>query len=51
MPRVANTWVSLIFPLEIKVSVIIPRKYCEVAVRTLHEEFCEHNPKTEEERR
>ncbi len=37
-----NITVQMISTSEIKVSVIIPRKYCEVAVRTLHEAFAEH---------
>lgn len=34
--------VQMISTSEIKISVIIPRKYCEVAVRCLHEKFIEH---------
>lgn len=33
--------VQMISTSEIKISVIIPRKYCEVAVRTLHDAFVE----------
>jgi len=29
---------------EINISVVVPRKYCEVAVRALHEEFAEFTP-------
>ncbi|MCB0319071.1 MAG: aspartate kinase, partial [Bdellovibrionales bacterium] len=34
--------VEMISTSEIKLSVVIPRKYCEVAVRSLHQEFIEH---------
>jgi aspartate kinase len=33
--------VGMINTSEIKVSVIVPRKYCELAVRALHDEFIE----------
>lgn len=41
--------VRMISTSEIKISVVIPRKYCEVAVRALHEEFIEEKPKISEE--
>ena len=39
-----NIQVQMIATSEIKVSVVIPRKYCEVAVRALHEAFIEYKP-------
>ncbi len=36
-----NIDVQMIGTSEIKISVIVPRKYCEIAVRTLHEAFVE----------
>lgn len=42
--------VTMINTSEIKMSVLVPRKYCEVAVRVLHDEFTEFNLTTEEER-
>lgn len=36
--------IQMISTSEIKISVIIPRKYCEVAVRTLHDAFIEEKP-------
>jgi aspartate kinase len=42
--------VAMINTSEIKMSVLVPRKYCEVAVRALHEEFSEFNVTTGEER-
>jgi len=42
--------VQMIATSEIKVSVVVPRKYCEMAVRTLHTAFIEMDPKTEIER-
>ena len=41
---------QMIATSEIKISVIIPRKYCEVAVRALHEAFIEHNPEVSAEK-
>ncbi len=42
--------VTMINTSEIKMSVLVPRKYCEVAVRVLHDEFTEFNVTTGEER-
>ena len=42
--------VTMINTSEIKLSVLVPRKYCEVAVRVLHEEFTDFDVTTEEER-
>lgn len=42
--------VTMINTSEIKMSVLVPRKYCEVAVRVLHDEFTEFNVTAEEER-
>lgn len=42
--------VQMISTSEIKISVVIPRKYCEMAVRTLHEAFIEFKPVLEVER-
>lgn len=42
--------VQMISTSEIKISVIIPRKYCEIAVRTLHEAFIEYDPETSVEK-
>lgn len=39
-----NIEVQMVSTSEIKISVIVPRKYCEVAVRTLHEAFVENQP-------
>lgn len=41
--------ISLIGTSEIKISVIVPRKYCELAVRTLHESFIEDRCEVREE--
>jgi aspartate kinase len=41
--------VQMISTSEIKISVVIPRKYCEIAVRTLHEAFIEFKPETSQE--
>lgn len=41
---------QIISTSDIKISVIIPRKYCEVAVRVLHEAFLEMNPQIAEDR-
>lgn len=38
--------VQMISTSEIKISVVIPRKYSEIAVRALHEAFIEHRPAT-----
>jgi aspartate kinase len=35
--------VQMIGTSEIKISVVVPRKYCELAVRALHESFLEGN--------
>lgn len=40
---------QIISTSDIKISVIIPRKYCEVAVRSLHEAFIEMKPETARE--
>ncbi len=40
----------LISSSDIKISVIIPRKYCELAVRSLHETFVDMRPAQTEER-
>jgi aspartate kinase len=42
--------VTMINTSEIKMSVLVPRKYCEVAVRVLHDEFTDFQVTTEEER-
>jgi aspartate kinase len=42
--------VQMISTSEIKISVVIPRKYCEMAVRTLHEAFIEFKPVLETEK-
>jgi aspartate kinase len=42
--------ITMINTSEIKMSVLVPRKYCEVAVRVLHDEFTDFNVTTEEER-
>ncbi len=39
-----NIDVQMISTSEIKISVVIPRKYCEIAVRTLHEAFIDVSP-------
>lgn len=39
--------VGMISTSEIKISVLIPRKYCEVAVRALHQEFRKLHPSEE----
>jgi aspartate kinase len=39
--------VGMISTSEIKISVLIPRKYCEVAVRALHQEFKRLHPSQE----
>ena len=36
--------VQMIATSEIKISIVVPRKYGEVAVRTLHEAFIENSP-------
>jgi len=36
--------VGMVGTSEIKISVVVPRKYCELAVRTLHDAFLEGNP-------
>jgi aspartate kinase len=36
--------IGMINTSEINISVVVPRKYCEVAVRALHEEFAEFTP-------
>jgi len=41
-----NIDVEMIATSEIKISVVIPRKYWEIAVRTLHDEFIEMEPET-----
>lgn len=41
--------IQMIATSEIKISVIIARKYCEIAVRTLHEAFVENEPRIEVE--
>jgi len=41
--------VQMIGTSEIKISVIVPRKYCEVAVRSLHDAFMEMKPEVNEE--
>ncbi len=41
--------VRMINTSEIKISVLVQRKYCEAAVRALHEEFAEFEIKTVEE--
>lgn len=45
-----NIDVQMISTSEIKISVAIARKYCEIAVRTLHEAFIEYKPTVEAER-
>ena len=45
-----NIDVQMISTSEIKISVVIPRKYCEIAVRTLHEAFIEFDVQVEDER-
>ena len=42
--------VTMINTSEIKMSVLVPRKYCEVAVRVLHDEFTDFQVTAEEER-
>jgi aspartate kinase len=42
--------VTMINTSEIKMSVLVPRKYCEVAVRVLHDEFTDFQLTTGEER-
>jgi aspartate kinase len=42
--------VTMINTSEIKMSVLVPRKYCEVAVRVLHDEFTDFQVTTAEER-
>jgi aspartate kinase len=34
-----NIDVRMVNTSEIKMSVLVPRKYCELAVRSLHDEF------------
>lgn len=41
--------IHMISTSEIKISVVIPRKYSEVAVRALHEEFLEEKPEISED--
>lgn len=45
-----NIDVEMISTSEIKISVIVPRKYCEVAVRTLHDAFISEQPEVSIER-
>ncbi|MBN8548047.1 MAG: aspartate kinase [Deltaproteobacteria bacterium] len=40
---------QMISTSDIKISVIIPRKYCEIAVRALHESFIEMKPELGQE--
>lgn len=42
--------VTMINTSEIKMSVLVPRKYCEVAVRALHDEFTDFEITASEER-
>jgi aspartate kinase len=42
--------VTMINTSEIKMSVLVPRKYCEVAVRVLHDEFTDYQVTASEER-
>ncbi len=42
--------VQMISTSEIKVSVVVPRKYCEVAVRTLHDAFLDMAPQVQVEK-
>jgi aspartate kinase len=44
-----NIQVHMISTSEIKCSVVIPRKYCEIAVRALHEAFIEYTPEVSPE--
>ncbi|NMC63390.1 MAG: aspartate kinase [SAR324 cluster bacterium] len=41
--------IHMISTSEIKISVVIPRKYCEVAVRALHDEFIDEKPEISED--
>lgn len=41
--------VQMISTSEIKISVIVPRKYCEIAVRTLHTAFLAMKPEVSQE--
>jgi aspartate kinase len=41
--------VTMVNTSEIKMSVLVPRKYCEVAVRALHDEFSDFSIVTEQE--
>lgn len=41
--------VGMINTSEIKISVLVPRKYCEVAVRALHDEFIDYGVSVSEE--
>lgn len=41
--------IGMINTSEIKMSVLVPRKYCEVAVRALHDEFIDFDVATSEE--
>ncbi len=41
--------IAMINTSEIKMSVLVPRKYCEVAVRALHDEFIDFDVATSEE--
>lgn len=43
--------VQMISTSEIKISVVIPRKYCEIAVRALHEVFIEMEPEISTEQK
>ena len=42
--------ITMINTSEIKMSVLVPRKYCEVAVRALHDEFIDFAPTVAAER-
>ncbi len=44
-----NIDVEMIATSEIKISILVPRKYGEVAVRALHEAFIEHEPQITKE--
>lgn len=45
-----NIDVHMIATSEIKISVVIPRKYCELAVRLLHDTFADFSPRVSRER-
>ena len=40
---------QMISTSDIKISIVIPRKYCEMAVRSLHEAFIEMEPAVQAE--